>query len=53
MGLKYANISWKTDKKNLLTEIMAMISQSNAEHSYEISPTHSDKKSQALPDLFL
>ena len=53
MGLKYANISWKTDKKNLPTEIMAMVSQLKDEHSYEITPTQSDKKSQTLSDLFL
>ena len=28
IGSKYTNISWKTDKKNLLTEIMAMFSLS-------------------------
>jgi hypothetical protein len=32
---------------------MAMVSQSNAEHSYQLIPTQYDKKSQPLPDLFI
>ena len=52
MGLKYTNISWKKDKKNLLTEIMAMVSNPDTEHSYERTPSQSDKKNQPLRDPF-
>ena len=51
-GLKRHKYILKTQKKLLQTEIVAMVSQSNTEHSYELTSIQSDKKGQTLPDHF-
>ena len=52
MGLKYTNISWKTDKEIWEQKFWQWLANPDTDHSYKVTLTQSDKKSQPLHNLF-